>query len=173
MATFGIAAGVAADSTAAAMMSLASAYTKTTAAWAVGSTSGALDTGVIAASTWYHVYLIRRTDTGVVDVRFGIADYADVRRLAGELSSSGGLVRSRLTARMDRVYASRRRVHMVGSADQCQYRDPDHDRGAAMTVGALGNTGSISGSWRCIPCYRWYRGSAVFTRRNFDDGQRQ
>jgi hypothetical protein len=50
------------------MMALASAYTKTTSAWAVGTANGALDTGTIANSTWYHVFLIKRTDTGVVDV---------------------------------------------------------------------------------------------------------
>lgn len=67
-ATFGIAAGIATDSTNADMMVLASAYTKTTSSWAVGTGNGALDTGSIANSTWYHVFLIKRTDTGVVDV---------------------------------------------------------------------------------------------------------
>ncbi len=66
--TFGIAIGQAADSTNAALMALASAYTKTTSAWAVGSGNGSLDTGAIANSTWYHVWLIERPDTGVVDV---------------------------------------------------------------------------------------------------------
>lgn len=67
-ATFGIAAGVAADSTNVAMLALASAYTKTTSAWTVGTAAGSLDTGTIANTTWYHVWLIKRTDTGVVDV---------------------------------------------------------------------------------------------------------
>lgn len=67
-ATFGVAAGEAADSTNVAMMRLLSAYTKTTSAWAVGSGNGSLDTGTIANSTWYHVWLIRRSDTGIVDV---------------------------------------------------------------------------------------------------------
>lgn len=67
-ATFGIAAGQAADSANSVLMNLSSAYTKTTSAWAVGSSNGSLDTGTIANSTWYHVYLIRRPDTGVVDV---------------------------------------------------------------------------------------------------------
>lgn len=67
-ATFGVATGFATDSTNASMMALGSAYTKTTSAWAVGSANGALDTGTIANSTWYHVFLIKRTDTGVVDV---------------------------------------------------------------------------------------------------------
>jgi hypothetical protein len=67
-ATFGIAAGEAADSTSAELMQLASAYTKTTGAWAVGTAAGALDIGAIAAAAWYHVYLIRRPDTGVIDI---------------------------------------------------------------------------------------------------------
>ena len=48
------------------LLSLASAYTKTTSAWGVGTGNGSLDTGSIANSTWYHVYLIKRVDTGVV-----------------------------------------------------------------------------------------------------------
>jgi len=66
-ATFGIAAGIAADSTQADMLSNASAFTKTTAAWAAGSGNGALDTGSIAASTWYHAYIIKNKTTRAVD----------------------------------------------------------------------------------------------------------
>jgi hypothetical protein len=61
-ATFGIAAGAASG------MALSTAYTKTTSSWAVGTGNGGLDTGSIANSTWYHVWLIQRSDTGVVDV---------------------------------------------------------------------------------------------------------
>src|SRR5262245_35023414 len=39
-------------------------------AWAVGNNQGGLNTGSEAASTWYEVHLIKRTDTGVVDVMF-------------------------------------------------------------------------------------------------------
>ncbi len=60
--------GVAVDSTNATSMLLAAALDKSTGAWVVGSGVGGLDTGAIAASTWYHVYLIKRPDTGVVDV---------------------------------------------------------------------------------------------------------
>lgn len=66
--TFGIAAGLATDSTNVSGMALAGAYTKTTGTWMVGSTSGSLDTGTIANATWYHVFLIQRPDTNVVDV---------------------------------------------------------------------------------------------------------
>lgn len=87
--SFGINAGVATDSTNAVMMSLAAAYTKTTSAWAVGTGNGGLDTGAIAASTWYHVHLIRRPDTGVVDVLVSLsataptlpANYTQFRRV--------------------------------------------------------------------------------------------
>jgi hypothetical protein len=71
-ATFGIAVGVATDSTNVSMLKLSSAYTKTTSAWALGTAAGAMDTGSVAASTWYHVYLIQRPDTGVVDVTFSL-----------------------------------------------------------------------------------------------------
>jgi hypothetical protein len=50
------------------MMTLGSAYTKTTSAWAVGTGNGSLDTGAIANDTTYHVYEIIRPDTGVVDI---------------------------------------------------------------------------------------------------------
>lgn len=68
--TMTIGAGQATDSTAAASLILASSYNKTTSAWAVGSGNGGLDTGAIATGTWYYFYLIRRPDTGVVDVIF-------------------------------------------------------------------------------------------------------
>src|SRR5262245_56209710 len=66
--TFSVAAGMAANSTNIDYMVLAAAISKTTAAWAVGSGNGALDTGTIAPNTWYHTHLIKRPDTGVVDV---------------------------------------------------------------------------------------------------------
>lgn len=95
-ATFGIAAGVATDSTNVSMMALASAYTKTTSSWAVGTGNGALDTGSIANSTWYHVYQIQRPDTGVVDVLISLsatsptlpANYTLFRRI-GSMKTNG------------------------------------------------------------------------------------
>jgi hypothetical protein len=88
-ATVTTAAGEATDSTAAALMRLAAAIAKTTSAWAVGSGNGGLDTGSIANNTWYHFYLIRRPDTGVVDVLISLsataptlpANYTQFRRI--------------------------------------------------------------------------------------------
>lgn len=72
-ATFGVAAGQAADSTAVDLMVLGSAYTKTTSAWAVGSGNGALDTSSIATNTFYYIFLIKRPDTGVVDILISLS----------------------------------------------------------------------------------------------------
>jgi hypothetical protein len=44
--------------------------------WTAGSNNTGLDTGSPAASTWYHVYLIMRTDTGLVDVLFSVSPTA-------------------------------------------------------------------------------------------------
>ena len=74
--TFAVATGEATDSTFSAVMNLGSSLSKTTSAWAVGSGNGALDTGAIAASTWYHVFLIKRLDTGVVDVLVSLSPTA-------------------------------------------------------------------------------------------------
>lgn len=70
----GIATGVARDDSDSANLSLASALIKQLdASWAVGTNAGALDgtetvPGTPDASTWYHIWLIRRSDTGVVDI---------------------------------------------------------------------------------------------------------
>ncbi len=62
-----IAAGSCRDSTDIDNMVLG-AFTKTTGSWAVGTGNGGLDTGSVANSTWYHVFVIKRQDTNVVDV---------------------------------------------------------------------------------------------------------
>ena len=74
-ATMSIADGQCVDSTNAVVMSL-SALAKTTSSWAVGTATGGLDTGAIANSTWYYFYVIRRPDTGVVDVVFSTSSSA-------------------------------------------------------------------------------------------------
>lgn len=82
-------------------MLLASAITKRLdAAWAVGTNQGGLDTGSIADTT-YHVYLIKRPDTGVVDVLFSTsasaptmpANYTKKKRI-GSIVRSGSTIRA-------------------------------------------------------------------------------
>lgn len=68
-----IAAGFAADSTNVTIMQLSAALTKRLdAAWVVGNGNGGLDTGSVGDNT-YHVFLIQRLDTGVVDVLFSLS----------------------------------------------------------------------------------------------------
>ncbi|MFT4117455.1 pyocin knob domain-containing protein [Bradyrhizobium sp.] len=94
--TFAVAAGVATDSTAYDSMELASSISKTTSAWAVGSGNGGLDTGSIATNTWYHVHLIKRVDTGVVDALVSLSptsptmptNYTLARRI-GSMKTNG------------------------------------------------------------------------------------
>jgi hypothetical protein len=96
--TMSIAAGQATDSTSAAVMAIAASIGKTTSAWAVGSGNGGLDTGAIANNTWYHFFLIQRTDTGLTDVIFSTnaavpalpANYTYYRRIgSGRTNGSG------------------------------------------------------------------------------------
>jgi hypothetical protein len=91
-ATFSVAIGQAVDSTNVDFMTLASSISKTTAAWAVGTGNGAWDgtgTNPTGASIWQHVHLIKRTDTGVVDILISAsatsptlpASYTEFRRI--------------------------------------------------------------------------------------------
>lgn len=49
-------------------MALASTFTKSLSTWAAGSGNGGLDSGAIAANTWYHVHLIRKDVDQSIDV---------------------------------------------------------------------------------------------------------
>ena len=62
-----VGAGICASDDVTAYMALGP-FTKTTAAWAAGPGNGGLDAGSVAPSTWYHAFVIQRTDTGAVDV---------------------------------------------------------------------------------------------------------
>ncbi|MCK1511030.1 hypothetical protein IVB22_00260 [Bradyrhizobium sp. 190] len=93
---FGIAAGIATSNDQTVSMKLSTAYSKSTGAWAVGSGTGSLDSGTIANNTWYHVFLIERVDTGVVDILVSLsattptlpANYTKQRRI-GSMKTDG------------------------------------------------------------------------------------
>jgi hypothetical protein len=95
--TFSVATGSANDDSSGGMMVLASAINKNTASWAVGNNGGSLDTGAISINTWYHVFLIKRTDTGVVDILISInasspampASYTLKRRIGSMKTDAG------------------------------------------------------------------------------------
>jgi hypothetical protein len=61
-----------------------------------GATVGSLDTGAITANTWYHVFLIARADTGVVDILTSLSATAPLmpspytkKRRIGSFKTSG------------------------------------------------------------------------------------
>lgn len=92
------------DSGAAADMALATALTKTTAAWAAGGGNGALDQGAVANSTWYHVHLIQRTIDGLIDVLLSTSATAPLmptgwtaRRRLGSARTNGSAQLTRWT----------------------------------------------------------------------------
>lgn len=83
------------------LISLASSITKRLdAAWTVGSGNGGLDTGFVTDATYYG-WLIKRSDTGVVDVLYSLSNSAptmpsnyDLKALLGRVvraSSSNGV----------------------------------------------------------------------------------
>jgi hypothetical protein len=67
------------------------------AAWAVGTNQGGLDTGSVAADTMYAIWLIKRPDTGIVDVLFSTsftsptmpANYTKKRLIAAIRTKAG------------------------------------------------------------------------------------
>lgn len=96
--TVGIATGFARneDGGTAFNMTLASAITKSLSAWAAGTGNGGLDTGSIAASTWYHVWLIRKDSDGSIDALLSLSATAPTmpsgytaRRRLGAIKTDG------------------------------------------------------------------------------------
>jgi hypothetical protein len=121
----GISVGVAASSVAPyPLMELTGALVKRIdAAWAVGTAQGGLDGtessgGTPDTSTWYHVYLIQRSDTGVVDVCFSEnattpstdatpipVAYDHYRRIGSVFNNSGGDIQAFLQYGDDFVWS--------------------------------------------------------------------
>lgn len=98
-----VAAGEATKEGGGALMTLAASITKRLdATWAVGTNQGGLNTGAEAVSTWYEVHLIRRSDTGVVDVMFTTtanratlpANYTQQRRIGWIFNDAAGAIKA-------------------------------------------------------------------------------
>ncbi len=74
------------------------------ASWAVGTNQGGLDTGTKANSTWYYIWLIHRSDTGVTDLLFSTSatsptmptsyDYKRRLRCGAILTDGSGNIRA-------------------------------------------------------------------------------
>lgn len=93
-----ISAGFALDSTNTEKMTVNAIVKSLASTWAVGTGNGGLDTGAVADGT-YHVFVIKRLDTGVVDVLFSLSataptmptNYTVFRRI-GSIKRSGGAI---------------------------------------------------------------------------------
>lgn len=105
-----IAAGSARDTTNIDTLVLAAAITKRLdASWAVGTGNGGLDTGSIDASKAYAVWLIKRSDTGVVDALLSLSGTAptmpagyDLKRRVGWITTDSSANIFRFKQRGDR-----------------------------------------------------------------------
>lgn len=95
--TLSITAGDCWDATLAEQMALAAFTKNVSTAWAVGTGNGSLDTGSYTATTLYYVWLIKRSDTDVVDVLTSESGTAptmptnyDFKRLIGAFVTDSG-----------------------------------------------------------------------------------
>ena len=93
-----IASGSCRDSTDTENMNLSAITKQLDAAWAVGTNQGMRDTGAISNGTW-HIFVIKRTDTGVVDLLASLSataptmptNYTKFRRI-GSIIRAGGTI---------------------------------------------------------------------------------
>lgn len=118
-ATYGIAAGAASG------MSLATAYTKTASAWAVGTGNGSLDTGSIANNSWYHVWLIGRVDTSVWDVLLSLSATAPTMPASYTLKRRIGSMKTDGSAQW---------IKFTQNGDEFLWAQPLGDYAAALTA---------------------------------------
>jgi hypothetical protein len=99
-ATFAVAPGQATSERGARVaMAHAASITKSLAPWAAGSGSGSLDTGTIAASTWYHVHLIADA-TGTTDVLLSLEPVAPARPAGYVASRRIGSIKTNSSAQI-------------------------------------------------------------------------
>jgi hypothetical protein len=104
-------------------------FSKTTGPWAAGSGNGGLDTGSIAASTWYHVFVIQRTDTGTVDVLLSqSATSPALPALYGRKRRIGSI----------RTNTSSQILAFVQNGDEFLWAAPGQDAAPAILNGTLG-----------------------------------
>ncbi len=114
-----IAAGSAVDNNGAVSMLLASGLTKQLdAVWAVGNNAGMRASGAAIANTTYHIFLIRRPDTGVVDIAADTsatganiaantnAAYTQIRRIGSILRAAGTIRAFRQVGKFFRLTTS-------------------------------------------------------------------
>lgn len=92
-------------------MALAANRSKTLSSFVAGNANGGLDTGFVAANTWYHVHVIRKDSDGTIDVLYSLsptgpsmpAGYT-ARRRVGSFKTDGSSQITKFHQKGDRVY---------------------------------------------------------------------
>ncbi len=152
-ATFAIAAGVCTDGGGTAIMALA-AFTKTTSAWSLGSGGGALDTGAIANNTWYHVWLIQRSDTLVVDVLVSLSATAPTMPTNYNRKRRIGSMKTNGSAQWTRFFQT---------GDFFEWEVPVQDQSNSSGTSAVALVLTVPTGFSCIAVLLGYLRSSVAT----------
>ncbi len=160
-----IAAGDARDPTDAADLTLAAAITKQIdAAWVVGTNQGGMDTSTVANTTLYAVWLIKRSDTSVVDALFSTSFSAptmpasyDYKRLIGAVKTNGSANIIAFVQRGDEFWFT---GDVVEDIDDATITDATFESGtvscppnclARLYASAARNSGTPDGTvWICV-----------------------
>jgi hypothetical protein len=135
----GIARGLADD----ANLRLAATLTKQIdATWAVGTDQGGLDTGTVANNTLYAIWLIKRSDTGLVDALFSTSFTAP--------TMPANYDKKRLIAAV-RTDGSANILSYVQSGDYFRYlATPVQDVNDTTITSATYETGTLSAPPKCV-----------------------
>jgi len=150
-----IAAGSAVDTTGVVSMLLASGLTKRLdAAWAVGTNQGGRMSAAAIANTTYHVFLIRRPDTGVVDVGFDVsptaptlpANYTQFRRIGSIKRISGTILAFWQNGRYFELVTPVQTLTATGNFGTAAVTRPTSAVDLAIPVRIMVRSGSASGA---------------------------
>jgi hypothetical protein len=129
-------AGRARDSTDTADIVLASAITKQIdAAWSVGTNAGGLDTGSVANNTIYYLWVIKRSDTGVVDALFSASATAPTMPADYDLKQRVGWVRTNGSANILAFVQAPYDIHEIRYVTTIE--DVDTTQGTSSTTRTL------------------------------------
>jgi hypothetical protein len=126
-----LSAGFARDAANGAFLELTADITKQIdAAWAVGSSQGGMDTGSVGNSSWYYIWLIKRSDTGVVDALFSLSASSPTMPTSYDLKRLIGAVRTDASANILAFSA----VEVAGGGLDVIWKDPPLDVNLAATL---------------------------------------
>jgi hypothetical protein len=136
-----LSAGGALDDTHSAWMKLSSTLTKQIdAAWAEGDAAGGLDSGSVANSTWYYIWLIKNPSSGTVDALFSTSSSSPTMPSGYSLKRLVGAV---LTDGSANIVAFKA-YELSGGGVHVRWKSPQLDVNLANTLGTTARLDTIS-----------------------------